>query len=174
VTVNFLSGHSPSSHCPFEALHRAFGKLLSHQTRLKRVEGSLRSNRLLQPAHAMAPAVRTFVDYGILRSITNAFLTQAHADERLWLIVLNHIVPPITAKLWDRGAFKACILTSARLVTEARGGNLSLQRRHIVDLQSTLRAFLCAWSTKMTNEPHALQLTVESALTAGPTECMMI
>ena len=37
------------------------------------------------------------------RRVSNAFLTQAAPGERVWLIVLNHTLPSVAARLWETG-----------------------------------------------------------------------
>ena len=40
--------------------------------------------------------------------ICNSFLSQVDSNTRLWLLALNHTLPPITSRLWSQGAVIKC------------------------------------------------------------------
>lgn len=44
------------------------------------------------------------------KRISNAFLTNQNPSERIWLIVLNYLVPPETRSLWGNGVLPASTL----------------------------------------------------------------
>lgn len=44
----------------------------------------------------------------ISNSISNAYLSEQCSAQRIWLIVLNHTLPEITADLWRRSHYKIC------------------------------------------------------------------
>ena len=41
---------------------------------------------------------------GSSMELQNTFLRGTDVTERMWLVLLNYSLPPVTAQLWDRGA----------------------------------------------------------------------
>lgn len=46
--------------------------------------------------------------------ISNSFLTSPKPTERIWLIVLNYLLPPETRSIWGHGAFPAHVMQCSR------------------------------------------------------------